>query len=460
MSPVDRLQLPIPGPDRPFHFPRIVKRTLPNGLEIRAVRHSSVPITSIVLLVRGGSSADPDDRYGLTSMTGALLDEGSRGHSAIEIADRVARMGGDLDLDIGPDSIILSLTTLERFFESALAFVHEAVTEPNLADADFTRLRDLRLDRFRQLKDNASALADRAFAHVVYGAHPYGHLGIGTEAACRAMTVDDVRRQHRALFVPSNSTLVVAGNEDEEALIETAARAFEQWQPAVASSGAEQNAASHAPPAFPLMKLGVVPRAAAHQSELRIGLVTAARSTPDHPALVTLNAVLGGQFVSRINMNLREDKGITYGVQTSFDLRRGLGPFVLRTSVATANTGDAIRESLKELRDVGGDRPVTQDELALAHAAISKGFPRGFETANQVARSAAHLALHHLPDTYFEEFVPRLLAVTAGNVTEVARKYLDPERMTALIVGDFDRINGSLAALDLGEPAILSSERL
>ena len=460
MSPVDRLQLPVPGPDRPFHFPRIVKRTLANGLEIRAVRHRSVPITSIVLLVRGGSSADPGDRFGLTSMTGALLDEGSAGHSAIAIADRVARMGGDLDLDIGADAIILSLTTLERFFDSALAFVHEAVTEPNLADQDFTRLRDLRLERFRQLKDNAAAMADRAFAHVVYSPHPYGHLGIGTEAACRAMSVDDVRRQHAALFIPSNATLVVAGNQDEDSLIDAAAKAFERWQPAANPSGAAQNAALQTPPAFPLMKIGVVPRADAQQSELRIGLVTAARSTPDHPALVTLNAVLGGQFVSRINMNLREDKGITYGVQTSFDLRRGPGPFVLRTSVATANTGDAIRESMKELRDIAGDRPVTQEELALAHLAISKGFPRGFETVNQVARSAAHLALHELPDTYFEEFVPRLLSVTATNVTEVARKYLDPQRMTALIVGDLDRISDSLAALDLGEPVILSSERL
>jgi len=379
-------------------------------------------------------------------------------------------MGGDIDLDIGPDSIVLSLTTLERFFETALAFVHEAVTEPNLAEADFKRLRDLRMERFRQMKDSASAMADRAFAHVVYGSHPYGHLGIGTESACVAMSVEDVRRHHAAIFLPSNATLVVAGNQDEEALLDAAAFAFEKWRPAsakatagkpaAAASEAPHNAALQAPPVFPLMKLGVLPRADAQQSELRIGLVAAARSTPDHPALVTLNAVLGGQFVSRINMNLREDKGITYGVQTAFDLRRGLGPFVLRTSVATKNTGDAIRESLKELRDIAGDRPVTADELALAQAAISKGFPRGFETVNQVARSAAHLALHELPDTYFEEFVPRLLAVTTGAVTDVARKYLDPARMTALIVGDLDRISGSLAALGLGEPVILSSENL
>ena len=331
-------------------------------------------------------------------------------------------MGGDIDLDIGPDSIVLSLTTLERFFETGLAFVHEAVTEPNLADADFTRLRNLRLERFRQMKDNAAAMADRAFAHVVYGSHPYGHLGIGTEAACTAMTVDEVRRHHASLFIPSNATLVVAGNQDEERLIEHAARAFESWRPRDSAPGAAPNAALQAPPPFPSMKLGVLPRAAAQQSELRIGLVTAARSTPDHPALVTLNAVLGGQFVSRINMNLREDKGFTFGVQTAFDLRRGLGPFVLRTSVATANTADAIRESLKELRDIAGDRPVTADELTLAHAAISKGFPRGFETVNQVARSAAHLSLHQLPDNYFEEFVPRLLAVTSGEVTEAARR--------------------------------------
>jgi predicted Zn-dependent peptidase len=465
---VDRQRLPVPAADRPFRFPRIAKRTLDHGLEVRAVSHRAVPITSIALLVRGGSSADPEDRHGLTSLTAALLDEGSRGQSALDIADRVARMGGDLDLDIGPDAVVLSLTTLDRFFASGLALLHEMVTEPNLAEPDFTRLRDLRLERFRQLRDSPPAMADRAFAHALYQAHPYGHLGIGSEAHNEMMTVDDVRRQHAAIFLPSAATLVVAGDRDAEELLDLAARAFESWDGARLRQGfgeaglrpGRNSAALEFPPAQPMIRLGVVPRAGAAQSELRIGLPCAARSTPDYHALVTLNAVLGGQFVSRINLNLREQKGYTYGVQTAFDLRCGIGPFVLRTSVASNVTADAIREALGELGDIAGPRPITADELTLAHASIARGFPRGFETANQVARSAAHLSLHELPDSYFEDFVPALLAVRAPDVTRVAQRYLDLARMTTLIVGDLDRISASLGALDLGEPVTLSTARL
>ena len=165
-----------------------------------------------------------------------------------------------------------------------------------------------------------------------------------------------------------------------------------------------------------------------------------------------LNTILGGQFVSRINLNLREAKGYTYGVRTGFDLRKGLGPFVLQTSVGTDSTADAVREALRELSDIGSVRPATDDEVALGLASVSKGYPRGFETAVQVARSAVQLALHGLADTHFEEFVPKLTAVTPAEVTRVARQYLDVPKMVTVVVGDLDRIGGSLEQAGLGPP--------
>jgi predicted Zn-dependent peptidase len=167
--------------------------------------------------------------------------------------------------------------------------------------------------------------------------------------------------------------------------------------------------------------------------------------------------ILGGQFVSRINLNLRQDKGYTYGVRTGFDLRRGLGPFVLQTSVQTEVTADAIRESLREIDDLRGRRPATPDEIALARASITRGYPRGFETAQQVARGVAQLALHGLPDSYFEEFVPRVESVTEADVSRVASQYLDLARMVTLVVGDHDRVASSLGTLNLGEPMVLSA---
>ena len=458
MSPVDRSKLPVPGPDRPFHFPRIARRTLPNGLEVRAVTHSAVPVISIVLLVPGGSSVDPADRHGLVSITAGLLDEGSRGESALDVADRVARIGGDLDLEVGADAIVVALTTLDRFVEPGLALVSEIVSAPNLADDDFTRIRNLRLERLRQMKDHAGAMAERAFAHALYDSHPYGHLGFGTTSSLMATSVDETRLLHATLFSPEGATLVVVGDRPAEELLDLASRAFGAWRAPSSTMTIDRAAALAPPPLRPLTKLGVVSRLGAAQSELRIGHVCAPRATPDYHALLMLNTILGGQFVSRINLNLREDKGYTYGVRTGFDLRRGVGPFVLQTSVGTDVTVPAIREALNEIREIASSRPATDDELSLGFATISKGYPRGFETASQVARSVAQLALHGLPDSYFEDFIPRLSQVTRDDVSRVAARYLDLEKMTTLVVGDLDKIAASLPDLGLGPHQVLSPE--
>ena len=452
---IDRTRLPIPGADRPFHFPRIVRRTLANGLELRAVRHQSVPVVSIVLLVPGGSSVDLPASHGLVSMTAGLLDEGSRGQSALEVSDRIARIGGDLDLEAGMDAVVVGFTTLDRFFETGVELVYELVTAPNLENDDFNRIRNLRLERLKQMKDHASALAERVFARVVYGSHPYGHLALGSEAALASMTLDSVRALHAAMFAPAGSTLVVVGDRPEQELLDVAAKIFDPWRAAASTMAIDRDAALLPPPSFPEVKLGVVARPGAAQSELRIGHACAARSTPDYPALLLLNTILGGDFVSRLNLNLREAKGYTYGVRTGFNLRRGIGPFVMHTSVGTDVTAAAVHEAHAEIHAMANARPATPAEVAEAFASVSKGYPRGFETAGQVARSVAQLALHQLPDTYFEEFVPKLARITADDVSAAAGQYLATEKMTTIIVGDLDKIHPSLAGLGLGPQQLL-----
>lgn len=455
---IDRSRLPVPGADRPFHFPRIAHRTLANGLELRAVRHSAVPVISIVLLVPGGSSADPADRHGLVSMTAGLLDEGSKGQTALDIADRIARIGGEVDIEAGMDAVVLTLTTLDRFFDAGLSLVHEMVTEPNLANDDFNRIRNLRLERLKQMKDHASAVAERTFARVVYGAHAYGHLSPGSEASLTGMTIDHTRAMHGAVFVPSESTLVIAGDRPEEELLDTAAKLFDSWKPAASTMIVDRAAALAPPPSQPETMLGVVHRPGAAQSELRIGHACARRSTPDYHTLLILNTILGGDFVSRLNSNLREEKGYTYGVRTAFNLRRGIGPFVMTTSVGTDVTTASVREALQEIHAIADAKPVTTEEVSIAFASLSKGYPRGFETAGQVARAVAQLALHKLPDTYFGEFVPRLAQVTATDVTQAARQYLSASKMTTLIVGDLDKIHVSLPELALGQYQTLTAD--
>jgi predicted Zn-dependent peptidase len=457
VSRVDRSRLPTPGPNPPFRFPAIHRRVLSNGLDLRAIPHRNVPVVCAVLLVPGGTAADPPDRPGLAAFTADLIDEGSGGRSALEVSDLLARYGADLDVDVGPDAIVVSLTTLTRFLSPALTLLAEMAMAPNFAPVDIDRVRKLRLERLLQLRDHAPAVADRAFSRLLYREHPYGHLGLGTEAALQATTEKDIRRFHQGAFVPSGASLIICGDAEAEALFDAVAAAFGAWEMPSDGVPINRHAGLTPPPLVPDHRLGIVPRTGAAQSELRIGHVCASRDTPDYHALVLLNMILGGQFVSRVNMNLRQDKGYTYGVRTGFDLRRGLGPFVLQTSVGTEVTAAAIGEAMKEIEEIRSVRPATEEELALARASVTQGYPRGFETAQQVARSVSSLALHGLPDTYFEQFVGRIESVTRDDVARVATHYLDLARMVTLVVGDHDRVGANLASLNLGEPLVLSA---
>ena len=325
---------------------------------------------------------------------------------------------------------------------------------PRFEQREFDRVRELRLNRLLQLKDMPPALADRAFTQLLYRNHPYGHLPIGSEGSLRSLMVRDVTAFHRRAFAPSRTTVIAVGDAPHAELAAAIGRAFDGWNAQAGGEIADPDA--FAPPPPPRRGWRVVHRAGAAQSELRIGHVAMARRTPDYHAAVVLNMVLGGQFVSRINLNLREDKGYTYGARTAFEFRRAAGPFVLHASVQSDATADALKEAIGEIRAIRGERPVTASELELGRASLTRGYPRNFETADQVARSAAQLALYGLPDDYFTTFVPRILALTEQEVTAVAARHIDPSRLLTVVVGDRDRLMPSLKALDLGEIADLS----
>jgi zinc protease len=454
---VDRSRLPDVGPDPAFAFPEIVRHTLPNGLQVRTVEHASVPVISFLLQVDGGSGADTPDKEGLAAVVADMVDEGTGSLSAIDVSDALARIGADYDVDVSPDVTVFSLTTLSRFAQRGAALLAGITTKPSLRESDFTRVRQLRLDRLKQLKDLPPAVAERAFLRLLYAQHPYGHLPIGSDAALRAISLEEVASLHASTFTPSCATLVVAGALPHDALLRTAADAFGDWKDE-ATSLAIQIASAIEPSPMTPSRLAIVPREGAAQSELRIGHLSTRRNTPDYPALLVMNALLGGQFVSRINLKLREEKGYTYGARTGFDWRRGLSPFVLQASVHTASTADAISDSIAEINGMRGSRPPTHDELTLAKASLTRGYPRNFETAQQVARSVAQLALYDLPDTYFAEFVPKVNAIDGDHVTQAAARYLDPAKLSTLIVGDHSAIADSLTTLGLGAANVLPFE--
>jgi zinc protease len=456
----DRTRLPALTQDAPFTFPAIRKASLENGLAVWTVQHRNIPVQTMVLLVRVGSSSDPDERPGLASLTGDMLDEGAGDRGALELNEALAKLGGQFDTEVGPDATFLTLTTLSRFKQRAFELIADIVARPQFSAHEFDRVRQLRGNRLRQLRDVPSAVADRAFASALYGSHPYGHLAIGTMSALEAVTLPEVVDFHRRAFRPSRAVLVVVGDAPHEEILDAATKAFGGWREQPSAGPPLENAAERVlqlPPA-PASRLLLVDRPGAAQSELRIGHVGVSRRTPDYHALLLLNLVLGGQFVSRLNMNLREHNGFTYGARSWFEFRLGPGPFQMSASVQTEVSADAIREALEEVRVMRSERPVTQEELDVARASLTRGYPRNFETADQVARSVAQLALYDLPDDYFAIFVPRIEALGLEAIQDAGMRHLDADRLMTLVVGDREKVLPTLASLGVGEPALIDME--
>ncbi|MGE5814503.1 MAG: M16 family metallopeptidase, partial [Acidobacteriota bacterium] len=420
--------------------------------------HRDVPLVVFVAVLPVGAAGDPDERPGLAALVGDMLDEGCGSRSAMDLHDLLARLGAQLETEVGADATVVTLSVLAQNMPRGVALLSEMLREPRFEQKEFDRVRDLRLNRLLQLRDLAPAVADRAFTQLLYRNHPYGHLAIGSEGSLRGMMLREVVSFYRRAYQPDRLTLIAVGDATHGELLKAVTESFESWSVAADDKRATPptDAARVDPPRHTNERLAVVHRPGAAQSELRIGQVAAERRTADYHALVVLNMMLGGQFVSRINMKLREEKGYTYGARTAFDFRRGRGPFLLQVGVQTDVTAEALREALAELAAIRADKPATDAELNMAKAALTRGYPRNFETADQLARAGGQLALYELPDDYFSQFSSRVNAVDVAEVTRVAQVYLDPARMLTVVVGDRDKITAPLAALNLGASSELA----
>ena len=451
MTPVDRTRLPTPGPAPAVRLPAVTRQRLTSGMKLCAARHPGPPVVHWLLLWPTGTAADPEDRPGLAALTADLFDEGTEKRPGLALHGALDLIGARLGVHVGADATFVSLTTLERHAAEGLALLCEVVTQPRFAADDFDRVRELRRSRIRQLGTVPAAVAERVFHETVYRGHPYGYPGIGTDAALSRMTVDDVRRFHREHHRLGAATLIAAGPLADDAVAAAAERVLGGLS-AEEADGPEPDGLAAADPPEPPARLVLVDRPGAAQSELRIGHAAAARRTPEYHALQVLNTVLGGQFVSRLNQSLREEKGWTYGVRTAFRFRRAPGPFVMQTSVQADATAEAVREVLDEMRGIGGERPVTGPELALARDALTRGFARGFETAGQVAGGVARIVQYDLPADEYDRFVPAVSSVDATAVTAAAARHLRADRAVVVVVGPAAQIEPALGGLSLGDP--------
>lgn len=446
----DRTVLPCVEPSPVFRFPDVERQVLSNGIRLWTIDHRETKLVTFLLLLSHGSSADPKHREGLAALTADLLDDGAGNRSGFEIHEALGRIGGTLGTDVTSDATVLSITALSRFESEAISLLIDIATCPRFESKEIERVRELRQHRLAQMNQVPSIVADRTYLEAIFGDHPYGHFSIGTETSISSITNDEVRAFHSTYFGPRQWTVIGVGASSTR-FRELAEEKFG----AISFGTALKEPLEISEPVDPVVskkRLIVVPRPGSAQSEIRLGHLGASRNIPDFHALLVLNMTLGGQFVSRLNLNLREDKGYTYGVGTTFDCRRGRGPFVLHAAVQSAATADALRESINEISAIREKRPVSESELTAAKAALTNGFSRNFETQSQLARAAMRLSLFQLPDDYFTEFCSRVAAVDVGTVMHAASMYLQPEKFVAVIVGSPDEFESDLEGLGFGAP--------
>lgn len=440
----DTSRLPKPGPDSAFRLPELQRRKLSNGLEVLIVEHHELPVLNMNLVVRTGGAADPAKRPGLANMTASMLDEGTRTRSALDIANALATIGATLNTTASWDSSSASMLILTRHLDRALDIFTDVLLNASFPDAELRRLRDQLTATLQQRRDNPNAIAGTVYPSLIFGrTHPYGHPLIGDEMSARALVRGEVVNFYDTFYRPNNSVLLAVGDVTPDQLMPKLEKAFAGWKPAqVPAVDVSAAAATRA-----RNTIYVVDRPGAAQSVLTIGHVGVPRSTEDFFAILVLNTLLGGQFTSRVNMNLRESKGYTYGARTAFDLRRGSGPFSASAAVHTAMTKEAVVEFMRELRGVRGDMPIAAEELAYAKQSIIRGFPRGFETPAQIGGRLEEVVIHDLSHDYFNTFIARVNAVGIEDVKRAARRYIDPDRLAILVVGDRHAIEPGLREL-------------
>ncbi|MEO8648458.1 MAG: pitrilysin family protein [Acidobacteriota bacterium] len=436
-------KLPKPGPNPKLALPPIEKAKLANGLEVWMVQQHELPIVSMNLVLRSGSSNEPDNRTGLASVTTSLLNDGTASRSASEIVNQLQSIGASVNANSGWDSTNVSMQTLTRNLDQALDIYSDIIQHPAFPANELESRRGRSLVGLRQQRSNPGAISNVVYNKVLYKDHPYGRET--TEATIKAITRDDIVNYYNSTFRPNNGVLIVVGDIDKTALKAKLEKAFASWKPGDVTTAS-------LPAADTLGKTAIylVDRPNAAQSVVSIGQVGIDRANPDYFPVVVMNSILGGGITSRISMNLREEKGYTYGANSGWNFRKGAGPFSAGGNIQTAVTKEAVFEFMKELNGIRGSIPVTQRELDYNKQALIRRYPAAFETVGQVSAQLSNLVVYGLPDSYFNDYIAKVNAVTLDDVNRVAKKYLDPEKMAIVIVGDRKVVEPGLK--ELGYP--------
>ena len=434
---------------KPLSLPQVVERRLDNGLRILIVEHHELPIADFVMVVKSGSEEDPSKREGLASLTAAMMDEGTRTRDAMQIADQIGFLGIQLTTASGWDASRITLHTPTAQLDSAFALFGDVILRPSFAPKELERLRKERLTAILQQRDRGPVIADLAFSSILYGEdHPYGRAQQGNEASVKALTRADVQRFYNQHYRPNNAVLLVVGDVNADDVVARAGAVFGRWQqgtiPATRVTSSKASTAN--------TTVYLIDKPGAPQSSFRIGSIGVNRATQDFFPLQVMNTILGGAFTSRLNNNLRETKGYTYGAGSSFDMRQAEGPFTARAEIVREKSDSALIEFMKELRNIR--ETVPGDELNKAKRYLQLGLPAQFETTSDIAFRLAPLAIYDLPLDYFNNYAQQIGSVTAADVQRVAQQYVRPDNFSVVIVGDLKTIEQGIRAVKIGNVEI------
>ncbi|HEY7614230.1 MAG TPA: pitrilysin family protein [Gemmatimonadales bacterium] len=455
-SGVDRSKLPETGTPPDAKFPAFERATLSNGLQVVLATRRSIPQVQLNLLLDAGYAADQFGIPGTASLAMAMLDEGTRTRTAIGISDELASLGADLSAGSGLDMSGVTLEALKDKLDPSLAVFADIVLNPSFPRTDFERLKRQRLAQIGQEKADPVGMALRVFPTLLYGeGHAYANpwTGSGTEASVQRITRDDLVKFHRTWFKPNNATLIVVGATTMAEIQPKLERAFAGWR---RGEVPKKNIGTVAQQ--PRSTVFLLDRPESIQSLVLVGNLAAPKANPNEPAIETMNQVLGGSFLSRINMNLRESKHWSYGSFTFLRDAKGQRPFVAYAPVQTDKTKEALVELRQELRGILGEKPATAEELARAKSELTLTLPGNWETMSAVAGSLADIVTFGLDDHYFDTYGERIGQQTVPSVTAAAKEVIQPDRLVWVVVGDRSKIEAGIRELNLGEIRFIDAD--
>lgn len=438
---LDRSKPPESGTRPALRLPRSERHTLSNGMDVLVLARPALPEVSLRLITEAGAALEPERECGVAELTGRLLTEGAAGRDAMQMAAWLDLLGASFMVSASYDVTMVSMHALSDTLSGALDYLAATTRDPTFAVSETDRVRQERLDEIERDRDEPSIVATRRLVSAIYGTHPYGRPSDGTYESVSGLDAETVRRFHNRRYTSRAAALIACGDVTPESLLAELEERFGDWP-----AGDEVPPLPEVPPR-PLRpgRPLIVDRPGSAQSEIRIGTIGAPFQTEDLYAATLGNAILGGLFSSRINMNLREDKGWTYGARSAFYFRRGAGPFVAQTAVETPVTADAVREMMSEIEGIVSDPP-SDEEMSLAKNALTLSLPRQFETTSQVTGKLARQVIFSLPEDYWERYPERINAVTRDQVVAAMDRYLDAGRLVLLVVGDADAIEPGLRA--------------